>query len=527
MPARSALPRSSAARSARSARRPAARRVAAGIAAAATLTGAALSAVPVQAGAAETPATGARAAAPTAPVSLWAPTKQVVWTYEGNAYTDLGIKLVAQGGSFELRSTRTSYDAPVRTVWRSPAGDIALPAGSSPTVGVLRRFVGLTFTPVDGGPARTVRRSSCLGGTAERVRPDAAATSPYPRSCFYNPYSLGSVQGVQDGWAASVLGYGSPLRLDPGRYDVVARVNPAYAAALGLSAEQAETRTRVVVKAEPTEEVEHGGGHSHARSEAGEPVPVRPADREPTQRSAGTTGPRPDLRSLPAWGIGVARNGNYLHFAATVWNGGDSPLVVDGFRSRGEQTMEGYQYFFDAAGQQTGYQHVGQLDWDAKDTHRHWHFQDFASYTLLRSDRSVAVRSRKEAFCLANTDAVDLTVPGADWDVEGDDLATACGEASSMSIREVLSAGWGDTYAQFRAGQSFNLKGLPNGTYWIAVVANPRGRLVETSTANNTSLRRVVIGGKPGARTVRVPQVGMVKEPVLMDEPMPGFRVRD
>jgi hypothetical protein len=45
------------------------------------------------------------------------------------------------------------------------------------------------------------------------------------------------------------------------------------------------------------------------------------------------------------------------------------------------------------------------------------------------------------------------------------------------------------------------------------VNANPRGRLVESSTEDNTSLRKVILSGKPGARKVEVPQVGIVEEP--------------
>ena len=102
--------------------------------------------------------------------------------------------------------------------------------------------------------------------------------------------------------------------------------------------------------------------------------------------------------------------------------------------------------------------------------------------------------------------------PGV-WNPENTDLATSCGDYGSLSIREVLASGWGDTYAQFRAGQSFDLRGLPNGTYYVAVMANPDGRLVESATDNNVSLRQVVIGGRPGQRTVRVPQVGVIVEP--------------
>jgi hypothetical protein len=239
----------------------------------------------------------------------------------------------------------------------------------------------------------------------------------------------------------------------------------------------------------------------------------QPAAAEPIADAAGVVaGPKPDLRSLPAFGMNVSGNGNFLRFFATVWNGGDSPLVVDGFRRETEEVMDAYQYFFDGAGNQTGFQQVGTMQWDGRDTHQHWHFQDFARYALLDASQVEAVRSKKEAFCLAPTDAVDLTVPNAAWKVQNSDLATACGDSSALSIREVLASGWGDTYAQFRAGQSFDLRGVPNGTYYVAVIANPDGHLVEGDTTNNTSLREVTIGGRPGARTVRVPQVGLIDE---------------
>lgn len=454
-------------------------------------------------------AAAAPAPAPALAVTLWAPASLTVTAYDKHAYTDLGLKLIAGDTPFELWSVRPAYDQLIHTVWRGPSGDVALPDGAMKDFNSIRRFVTLTITPANGDPARSVNRKACLNGWSERVRPDAPPRSPYPRGCWYNPYSLGSVQGIQAGWAAPFLQQERPLKLAPGSYTVTATINPAYAAPLGLTGDAA-TRTIALT-------VENGDAPAVAR-------PVSPTARPAAHRPAGATGgqlagPTPDLRALPAWGIQMARNGNYLNFSATVWNGGDSPLVVDGFRREGEDLMDAYQYFFDADGNQTGYQQVGQMHWDPRPTHQHWHFEDFARYVLLRADHTEAVRSRKEAFCLANTDAVDQTVPGASWNPENTDLSTACGDLGSLSIREVLASGWGDTYGQFRAGQSFDLKGLPNGTYYVAVVANPDGRLVESDTTNNTSYREVVIGGRPGARTVTVPQVGLVVEPTYDQGP--------
>ena len=65
--------------------------------------------------------------------------------------------------------------------------------------------------------------------------------------------------------------------------------------------------------------------------------------------------------------------------------------------------------------------------------------------------------------------------------------------------------GWGDTYSQFLPGQSFDITNMSNGTYYIEVVANPDHRLYERSTSNNRSLRKVILGGTRGHRTVTVP----------------------
>jgi Lysyl oxidase len=450
------------------------------------------------------------AARSTASVSLWAPAKVTAYAYRNRTWTDLGLRLIAEGAPFEIWAHRPSYHDQVRAVWRSPSGDVALPDGSMTDFSGLERFVRLTIDRRNGDTL-TFSRRACLNGYSERVRPDAPARSAYPVGCWYNPFSLGSVQGVQQGWATPILSQQRPLRIGPGRYTVTATVRPRYATTFGLGPAEA-TRT---IKLTVSEEDFSGEGRARPSTVA-RPAAHPPAGPEGRaaagQEGRAAAGPVPDLRSLPAWGMSIAGNGNFLRFSATVWNAGNSPLVVDGFRRQGEDEMDAYQYFFDADGNQTGYQDVGHLHWDPKPSHQHWHFEDFARYSLLDRDKVEAVRSKKEAFCLANTDAVDLTVPDAEWRPENTDLSTSCGDYSSLSIREVLAAGWGDTYTQYRAGQSFNLKGLPNGTYYVAVIANPKHHLVEASMDNNVALRKVRIGGREGHRTVKVPQVGIIEE---------------
>nr|BFE76494.1 hypothetical protein GCM10020092_097950 [Actinoplanes digitatis] len=258
------------------------------------------------------------------------------------------------------------------------------------------------------------------------------------------------------------------------------------------------------------EHSEHAGQGDESRQISAYKPEFRPPTKKPKAVKAASIpkGPRPDLRSLPAWGISLSQEEDgksYVNFGATVWNGGTSPLLVDGFRQTGTELMDAYQYFFDAKGKEVGSVAAGTMEWDAREGHRHWHFTDFAQYNLLSSDKKQAVRSGKEAFCLVNTDAVDYTVPNAKWRPENTDLSSSCGQNTAVAVREVLDIGNGDTYSQQRPGQSFEITDLPNGTYYIEVKANPVNRLSEVSTTNNTSLRKIVLGGTPTERTLEVP----------------------
>lgn len=462
---------------------------------------------------AESPS-AAPAASPTAssaPFYLSAPGHATAfrWGNEKQVYVDLGLRLVAQNEPFELWSQRKTYAQRIVTEWRRKSGTVKLPAGTMWNFRGLPNFLKVTVRNKAGKIVHSKAQTTCLNGSGERVNPAAEARSPYPMFCPSNPYTKGSVQGIQKGWATR-LELPARMKLANGRYRVTVSVDAKYRKLFGVPLSSASRTFPLVVK--------KGTGEDEMRRSERRPdgAIARPAAEEPSGTRGGRIdGPLPDLRSLPAFGIRINEGGNYLQFSANVWNAGNSPLVVDGFRKRGEDHMDGYQYFFDSEGNQTGYEKVGKFHWHAAPSHNHWHFLDFARYRLLKADMSHAVRSKKESFCLANTDAVDYTVPGADWRPENTDLHTSCGEQDSLSIREVLSAGSGDTYQQFRAGQSFNLKGLPNGYYYISVEGNPMGTLAESDKTNNVELRKVWIGGRPGHRTVKMMKVGRIVEPPM------------
>ena len=103
------------------------------------------------------------------------------------------------------------------------------------------------------------------------------------------------------------------------------------------------------------------------------------------------------------------------------------------------------------------------------------------------------MRSRKQSYCLAPTDAIDLTVERASWG-QAEEFSTACGNRSALWIREVLQTGWGDTYFQFMPGQSFNITKIPNGWYYAQIQVNPLGSLYETDMSNNVESRLLFLG---------------------------------
>ncbi|POM26340.1 Lysyl oxidase [Actinomadura rubteroloni] len=430
---------------------------------------------------------------------------------------DLGVYLGATGTPFEIRAQRKSYKDPitasrvVRTGGKTRTEP--LPAGLVKNFGGFSRFLHVTLTDAKGKKVVDRYQDVCPSASPARVKPGAPDKSPYPDGCSDNPWTLGSVWGVQNGWATAITGYNQAnpqVKLADGTYTATVSVTAPYQRQFGISA----TAKKIKVKVRTVTDDE---GRPRASG-----TPTLKAGPKPSGGGAVPNGPKPDLRALPAWNIEVnhdaeehgtaATRPDYLAFAANVWNAGPSPLVVDGFRVK-QGLMDAYQYFFDGNGRQVGYARTGGMEWDARHGHEHWHFKDFASYRLLGADKKEVVRSQKEAFCLANTDAINQLVRNANWKPENTDLHTACGDLSSLSVREVLDVGSGDTYVQDLPGQSFDISHLKNGTYYIQVIANPAHRLFEGNLNNNVSLRKVILGGTPGKRTVKVPPVGLVNAP--------------
>jgi hypothetical protein len=452
---------------------------------------------------------------------------------------NFGVHMVAGQQPFEVRAKRQTYADPVVAT----VGGVPAPPGIFTSFNGFEDFTSITIRDTAGAVVEDYSTDWCPNsGASVRSRPDAPARNPYPFDCGFwayggdgNPFLLGAVWGVQAGYATPIqsappadLWTGEPsVDVPGGDYQVTVELNEPYRSWLGVPAADAvKTLDLTVVDiqvgglppaaARSTKASDPHSAHATEGDPGKQVAAYDPKFRPPAKVPASLAavpagGPRPDLRSLPAWDVQLEQGGEdgrtYVTFSATVWNAGTSPLVVDGFRRTGEDIMDAYQYFYDAAGNEIGARQSGTMEWDAREGHLHWHFTDFAQYNLLAADRELAVRSGKEAFCLANTDPVDLTLPRANWQPGNNDLASSCGANTAVAVREVLDVGSGDTYIQSLPGQSFDVTDLPNGTYWIEVLANPDGHLAELRTGNNSSVRKIILGGAPGARTLRVPAV--------------------
>ncbi|MGL4174175.1 MAG: hypothetical protein ACRCTR_08935 [Actinomycetota bacterium] len=404
--------------------------------------------------------------------------------------------------------------------------------------------------------------------TSEPSNPQAPEKNPYPVFCSAHPFAFGTTMGLQRGWLMPVEPNIAQLDLPVGNYDVRMEVTPAWQSALKLVAADVTTNFPLKVvqpqasdpglerrhkkQAQTQErEIELSGPLSRAR-EAGQVDGLPPtgnrtvaggwqsalditpnADRPVTSEGVPTNTQenqnrdqsnmrqpkpsvpkdlQPDLRSLPAFSVdlidstsgwGIQKGRQHIAFGATVWNAGPGPLVVDGFRATGSTDMTAYQVFFDRQGRKITSTNRGTLTYEPQDSY--WNLANFASYQLLSSRGKQVAQSEQNFNCLLPTDAVDLTVLGADWQPGPPDLFTECGSPSSRSLREVLKPGWGTTHGQYVRDRSFDITDLPNGSYYIQILANPGKNLIETNTQNNESRRQVILGGSPGARTITVP----------------------
>ena len=474
-----------------------------------------------------------------------------ITTREALCCPNIGLWVAATGGDFRIDLKRPGYGE-----WQAAQVDTTtgatlrpIPRRSIAATRGLKDFISIRFLDTGGDTVGRRSLTFCPGESqgAERLDDGGPRVPRFQGSCERGfPFTLGMVWGVTRGWAIPAVLQGSefteftdiprrllaqlparnlrrlralarraprPIRLEPGRYRVVARISPTYRRLFEIPAADAHVTLRVrVVRAKARREGGGGGGaggdlvgpmarHSAAAPDSG------PLAAQTVPKPAAAT--LPDLAALQPWDLGVRHrkrgDRDILNFASSPWNAGPAPLVVEGFRRARGRVMDAYQYFFDAGGEVVGRARAGAMAFHEAPRHDHWHFLQLVTYRVLLPNGRTVVRNRKQSFCITPTDAVDLTLPRALLTSELAALSlSSCGAPQSIWIRETLPAGWADTYVASVPGQSFDITGVPNGRYLVEMRVNPRGELFEVSTDNNVARRRIVLSGKPGKRRGRM-----------------------
>ncbi len=441
-------------------------------------------------------------------VALVAPDEPVTLeSRNGRVLLDLGVLVTPVGGSFELRVRRPDYDSPPAIVQvDAETGEIIreLPASILRRWRGLRRFFIVTVAD-SGGKVVAERYYRFCPNSADRESLVQDPIVPrYPEGCGSgSPFIRGMVWGVDEGWGVSAFGFLRELstgpyavKLAPGRYTAQVVIDQQYRDLFAIPSISAEVDVEFTV--EPAESLRSESRREETRAGLGSTTPPDMPDPDPSLL--------PDLAALPPWNIELLNGGgkNLLTFAASPWNAGPGPLVVEGYRGANSGVMDAYQYFYDGAETPVGRTRAGSMVWDERPGHDHWHFRQFSRYSLIDPGKRTVLRSRKQSFCLAPTEPVDLTVVGAVWLPWSLSFTSVCGGRTAEWLREAMPAGWSDTYFQVVAGQAFDVTSLPNGRYQIELEVNPQRLLRERSTSNNTARRTIVLRGTKANRRVRV-----------------------
>ena len=209
----------------------------------------------------------------------------------------------------------------------------------------------------------------------------------------------------------------------------------------------------------------------------------------------------PDLVTLPPSEVRLQNSAGrrYLRFSNVIANLGRGRLEVFAEHNAATGMTDAFQqlYTHDSSGNwiPTATRHVGTFEFHS--THDHWHLEGFARYELrdVAPDGSIGGTilslSAKVSFCLLDSVAANLNLEHAE-----PRTFTQCG----VDIPQGISVGWADVYRWNLPGQSLDITGLSNGTYWLVSTADPFDLLAEGGGAaeiNNTGAVKINIkGGK-------------------------------
>ena len=207
------------------------------------------------------------------------------------------------------------------------------------------------------------------------------------------------------------------------------------------------------------------------------------ASLHPTAANAQAAELLPNLEPFPASDVQLVSGagGLEVRFSTTSWNRGIGPVELVG----GEVLVPGTP---DDPGSQIVYQNIYRTDGTVNrvqvgifeyhgGTHSHFHFEDYARYTLQPINVQGTVgNGTKVSFCLLDNTKINTRLPNA--------AKHAIYQTCNPDIQGI-SVGWGDTYRYYLDGQSVPFGNNPSGDYLLIIDVNPNGALVESNYSDN------------------------------------------
>jgi lysyl oxidase len=119
--------------------------------------------------------------------------------------------------------------------------------------------------------------------------------------------------------------------------------------------------------------------------------------------------------------------------------------------------------------------------------HGHWHFKNYAKYSLLDSTGTKVGGRSKVGFCLIDDTRVDAGLPGSP-------PSRVYFDCNDLALQGT-SVGWDDVYGPSLSGQSIVVQGLPDGSYCLVARIDPKGVLRETDVTDNQVRTPIDIAG--------------------------------
>lgn len=220
----------------------------------------------------------------------------------------------------------------------------------------------------------------------------------------------------------------------------------------------------------------------------------------------------PDLAMAPPADFSVQhRPGGErrLRFSTIVVNIGDGPFDIYGYDVEGDSVQHSSslavrQRIRDTAGNWTVHERPATMTYSG-DGHDHWHVHGLQQYELAfeATPGDTIADGNKTGFCFYDTDHYSGDEPRHYYP----DNVTVC-HVEKETVRMGLTVGWGDKYPASIAGQYIDITGLPYGTYWLTVTADPDGEFFEKLDGNNVHRSKI-----------RIERSGVT---VLYQDPPPG-----